>query len=206
MTTPEFTKCLRENSLGDYRPAAAAADQSVDQGKVMREAVACFEHQKDCICAWCEVERQNVEIRAATEPLMADCSSAPCSASWFLNGAEYRSRNGYIEARNNLNPDWVIVDKDESSGSPPDEKEMKPHWRAVLQREKNHEIRHEYDDRKDSGGCLSAPCSAGLSTPLLLAENGQLCGTLLPLRIARQLHPKRKSHLPQMRKMNLPNV
>lgn len=52
-------------------------------------------------------------------PLKADCSSAPGSASWFLNGAEYRNRNGYIEARNNLNPDWVVVDKDESSDSLP---------------------------------------------------------------------------------------
>ncbi len=32
------------------------------------------------------------------------------SDSWFLNGDEYRKRNGYIEARNNLNPDWVTVD------------------------------------------------------------------------------------------------
>ena len=118
-TTPELTKWLRENSSGDYRPSAAAADQSVDQVEVMREAVACSKHQKDCICAWCEVERQNVEIKAATKPLKADCSSAPCSASWFLNGAEYRSRNGYIEARNNLNFDWVVVDKDESSDSLP---------------------------------------------------------------------------------------
>ena len=30
--------------------------------------------------------------------------------SWFLNGAEYRKRNDYIEARNILNPHWVVVD------------------------------------------------------------------------------------------------
>ena len=30
--------------------------------------------------------------------------------SWFLNGAEYRNRSGDIEARNNLNPHWVVVD------------------------------------------------------------------------------------------------
>ena len=30
--------------------------------------------------------------------------------SWFLNGAEYRKRSGDIEARNNLNPHWVVVD------------------------------------------------------------------------------------------------
>lgn len=119
MTTPELTKWLRENSSGDYRPAAEAADLIDRLVEVMRGAVACSEHQKDCICAWCEVERQNVEIRAATEPLKANCPSATCSASWFLNGAEYRSRNGYVEARNNLNPDWVVVDKDESSDSLP---------------------------------------------------------------------------------------
>jgi hypothetical protein len=32
------------------------------------------------------------------------------NTSWFNNGAEYREREGYIEARNNLNPDWVAVD------------------------------------------------------------------------------------------------
>jgi hypothetical protein len=36
---------------------------------------------------------------------------APCSPSWFVNGAEYRERDGWIEARNHLNPEWVIVDK-----------------------------------------------------------------------------------------------
>jgi hypothetical protein len=30
--------------------------------------------------------------------------------SWFSNGIEYRKRNDYIEARNNLNPHWVVVD------------------------------------------------------------------------------------------------
>ena len=34
--------------------------------------------------------------------------------SWFSGGTEYRKRDGYIEARNNLNPDWIIVDKNES--------------------------------------------------------------------------------------------
>jgi hypothetical protein len=32
------------------------------------------------------------------------------TASWFDNGTEYRKREGYIEARNNLNPNWIIVD------------------------------------------------------------------------------------------------
>lgn len=32
------------------------------------------------------------------------------SNPWFSNGAEYRERDGCIEARNNLNPDWVVVD------------------------------------------------------------------------------------------------
>ena len=47
--------------------------------------------------------------------------ATPCSASWFLNGAEYRERNGYIEARNSLNPDWVVVDKAEPAISMPNE-------------------------------------------------------------------------------------
>ena len=59
-------------------------------------------------------------------PQKADCPSATCSASWFLNGAEYRKRNGYIEARNNLNPDWVVVDKDESSDSMPNSQADRP--------------------------------------------------------------------------------
>jgi hypothetical protein len=47
------------------------------------------------------------------------CSGASCSASWVINGTEYRKNAGYIEARNSLNPDWVVVDKDESSDSLP---------------------------------------------------------------------------------------
>lgn len=37
------------------------------------------------------------------------------SSSWFVNGAEYRERDGYVEARNHLNPEWVIVDKADKS-------------------------------------------------------------------------------------------
>jgi hypothetical protein len=33
------------------------------------------------------------------------------NTSWFNNGSEYRKREGYIEARNNLNPEWVVVDE-----------------------------------------------------------------------------------------------
>ena len=50
--------------------------------------------------------------------------ATPCSASWFLNGAEYRERNGYIEARNSLNPDWVVVDKAEPAISMPNAQAM----------------------------------------------------------------------------------
>ena len=38
------------------------------------------EHQKDCICAWCEVERQNAEIRRDRDA-SARRSAAACSGS-----------------------------------------------------------------------------------------------------------------------------
>ena len=37
------------------------------------------EHPLDCICAWCEVERQNAEMRAAKEQAYARRSAATCS-------------------------------------------------------------------------------------------------------------------------------
>lgn len=36
------------------------------------------EHQKDCICVWCEVERENAAT-GATEKLIARRSASPCS-------------------------------------------------------------------------------------------------------------------------------
>ena len=39
MTTPELTKWLRENSSGDYRPAAEAADMIDRLVNVLRETV-----------------------------------------------------------------------------------------------------------------------------------------------------------------------
>jgi len=47
----------------------------------------------------------------AEQPAGKGLDETPCSASWFVNGAEYRERDGWIEARNHLNPEWVIVDK-----------------------------------------------------------------------------------------------
>jgi hypothetical protein len=38
------------------------------------------EHQQPCPCAWCEVDRQNAEMRAETEGLSARRSAAACSA------------------------------------------------------------------------------------------------------------------------------
>ena len=39
------------------------------------------EHQKDCICAWCEVDRQNAEIRAAKEKADDRLALTACSRS-----------------------------------------------------------------------------------------------------------------------------
>jgi len=44
------------------------------------------------------------------EPVNNETGESPCSASWFENGTEYRVRDAWIEARNDLNPDWVVVD------------------------------------------------------------------------------------------------
>lgn len=50
------------------------------------------------------------------------CNSAPMSKetqqdtdTWSEGGTEYRKREGFIEARNALNPDWIVVDKDGST-------------------------------------------------------------------------------------------
>jgi len=72
-----------------------------------------------------KLERERDEARATCSELVTDSDAITLArtvvritqerdeareGSWFLNGAEYRKRNDYIEARNNLNPHWVVVD------------------------------------------------------------------------------------------------
>ena len=73
-------------------------------------------HMDDCICAWCQVERENAEM-IAEKPTHTEATlpATDCSDSWFMNGAEYRERDGWIEARNHLNPKWITVDKSENT-------------------------------------------------------------------------------------------
>lgn len=49
-------------------------------------------------------EEQQLHVKTLDE------RDAARETSWFSNGIEYRKRNDYIEARNNLNPHWVVVD------------------------------------------------------------------------------------------------
>ena len=46
MKTPELTKWLRDNSSGDYRPAAEAADLIDRLVEVMRQSVGCADAMK----------------------------------------------------------------------------------------------------------------------------------------------------------------
>lgn len=54
------------------------------------------------------------------------CNSSPISKetqqdtdTWSEGGTEYRKREGFIEAKNALNPDWIVVDKYDSTNSSP---------------------------------------------------------------------------------------
>lgn len=54
------------------------------------------------------------------------CNSSPISKetqqdtdTWSEGGTEYRKREGFIEAKNTLNPDWIVVDKDGSTNGSP---------------------------------------------------------------------------------------
>jgi hypothetical protein len=72
-----------------------------------------------------KLERERDEARATCSELVTDSDAITLArtvvritqerdeareTSWFSNGIEYRKRNDYIEARNNLNPNWVVVD------------------------------------------------------------------------------------------------
>ena len=82
-----------------------------------RELAQITKSLKEKRCEFCgelpQTENDFMIPENTDTPQKADCPSAPCSPSWFVNGAEYRERDGWIEARNNLNPEWVIVDKAE---------------------------------------------------------------------------------------------
>jgi hypothetical protein len=52
-------------------------------------------------------EEQQLHVKTLDE---RDERDEARETSWFSNGIEYRKRNDYIEARNNLNPHWVVVD------------------------------------------------------------------------------------------------
>jgi hypothetical protein len=106
----------------------------------------------------------------STPTLEAVAPATTCSASWFLNGAEYRKRNGYIEARNEINPDWVIVDTDESCDTLPT---------TCSALDLANGLRHAADDHECCKGTLNMAADAiiqmaqalnGLAAPLGRAD------------------------------------
>jgi hypothetical protein len=42
------------------------------------------EHQQPCPCAWCEVDRQNAEMRAAEEKAPGPSDATTCSVAWWV--------------------------------------------------------------------------------------------------------------------------
>jgi len=60
---------------------------------------------------------QNAHEYLPLMPALADGATHE-NTSWFSNGAEYRESEGYIEARNKRNRDWVVVDTAPKSPTP----------------------------------------------------------------------------------------
>jgi hypothetical protein len=71
-----------------------------------RERDEAIQARKDSAADWLNQVR-NADLRVTMAKRERDEARG---GSWFLNGAEYRKRSGDIEARNNLNPHWVVVD------------------------------------------------------------------------------------------------
>lgn len=104
--TPETNAAKRPSGL---RACADGLDANPDKDFAQK----CMRHAADRME---QLERERDEIRAQLreeQQLHVQTLNERDEAretSWFSNGIEYRKRNDYIEARNNLNPHWVVVD------------------------------------------------------------------------------------------------
>ena len=96
--TPETDQAERESIaayIEAYGPDAVFPCDGYDHARKL-------ERERDEIRAQLR-EEQQLHVQTLNERDEAR------ETSWFSNGIEYRKRNDYIEARNNLNPDWVVV-------------------------------------------------------------------------------------------------
>ena len=97
--TPETDQAERESIaayIEAYGPDAVFPCDGYDHARKL-------ERERDEIRAQLR-EEQQLHVQTLNERDEAR------ETSWFSNGIEYRKRNDYIEARNNLNPHWVVVD------------------------------------------------------------------------------------------------